>query len=370
MSKNHLRFGSFFLVVRCAFSRLLRGKAEKVVEKPRTIAVANFTTNLGDMIMATPVFRAIKAAHPGCRVIVIGGGKNGELLAGNKDIDHYISASDFSSALAEVRKEKPDMGVALNPSPQEVALLYLGGCRGIATFIHEGFGSRAFRALSSLVLNVSWKTGEYVPLQNLKLLAALGIRSSDTVKYLAVDPATVSKVKAHIGAKGPLLVVSPDAGQDYREWPLERFAAVAAHARTAYGASIAFAGGPNAKEMCRRFTELCGAPVFDGTGQTIEELKALVSFATAVVSNDSGIAYIAEAFGIPAVIVAGVADPKEHPQGSSRAEVIVPQRMEYVLHAKVSDVSMVDSEEARSQMASIPVGAVLDAVDKVFKKRG
>lgn len=373
--KTKLQIEAFVLILLSAVVRVFRGKAEMAVELPKVIAIANFTTNLGDMIMTTPVFRAIKKKYPNAKVVVIGGRKNGELLEGNADIDAYIPANDYWNALFALLRLKPDMGIAMNPSPHEIALLYLSGAQGISVFLHEAFGSRAFRALSSIVSNVVYKPGVYVPLQNLKLLEPLGISDTDTTKRLSVTMSASFKVKAdmknaHVTPESPFVVFAPGAGQSYREWDTARFAEVARYARDAFGAGIAIAGGPGDKKLAKHFAgALSGIPVFDGTSQTIEELKALVSLAHVVVTNDSGIAYIAEAFNVPAVIVVGVSDANEHPKGSPLARVVAPQNQEYVIHSLVSNVDAVDTDAARKQLDSITVPRVIKEFEIAWKSR-
>lgn len=377
--KTKLQIEGFLLVLISALVRPFRGKAEEIVKNPRTVAVANFTTNIGDMIMTTPVFHAIKTAYPGCRVVVIGAGKSRDVLAGNSDVDEYIQAKDVWSALGKLSALKPDMGVAMNPSPHEIALLYLSGAKGVSVFLHEAFLSRAFRALSSLVLNVPYKPGLYVPAQYLKLLEVLGIKSTDTTKHLAVSGEAVSKVKedlkkAGVNPDAPFAVFAPGAGQAYREWETARFAEVARYARDAYGAGIVVAGGPGDKKLAKHFTgalnnSSAGIPVFDGTSQTIEELKALISLAHVVVSNDSGIAYIAEAFNVPAVIIVGISDVNEHPKGSPLARVVAPAVQTVVVRSLVSNVDEVNMESARRMLDAIPVQRVVKEFEVAWKSK-
>lgn len=360
-----------------ALVRPFRGKAETAVKNPHTVAVANFTTNIGDMIMTTPVFHAIKTAYPECRVVVIGAGKSRDVLAGNSDVDEYIQAKDVWSALGKLSALKPDLGIAMNPSPHEIALLYLSGAKGVSVFLHEAFLSRAFRALSSLVLNVPYKPGVYVPAQYLKLLEPLGIKATDTRKYLSVSDEAVSKVKEDLKKAGvnpdvPFAVFAPGAGQTYREWETARFAEVARYARDAYGAGIVVAGGPGDKKLAKHFigalnNSSSSIPVFDGTSQTIEELKALISLAHVVVSNDSGIAYIAEAFEVPAVIVVGISDVNEHPKGSPLAKVVAPAVQTTVVRSLVSNVDEVNMESARRMLDAIPVARVVKEFDVAWK---
>ncbi len=368
---TELKIESVLLVVLCFLVGLVRGNARERIATPKTIAIAHFTTNIGDMIMITPLIHAVKVAHPESRVIVIGGNKNREVLAGNPDIDAYISCAHFWTALFQLTEFKPDLGIAVNPSPHELALLYLSGARGISVFSHPSFTSRSFSLLSHLAMPVLYEEGKYVPRQYMKLLEPLGITSSDTTKHLYSNVDAIEKVKtdlykAHIPES--FAVFAPGAGQLFREWAPERFAEVAKYAHDTHNLGIVIAGGPGDKALAKKFTDaLPGITVFDGTSQTIEELKALVSLSRIVISNDSGIAYIAEAFNVPAVIVVGISDANEHPKGSPLARVVMPARQEFVARSYVSNLDTVNVEGARKHLDSIPVTKVTAELDSILK---
>ena len=60
----------------------------KVPKNAKRIVVVH-NAKLGDMVCATPVFRAIRKHIPDAHLIVIGDSKQ-NLLSGNLDIDEYI----------------------------------------------------------------------------------------------------------------------------------------------------------------------------------------------------------------------------------------------------------------------------------------
>lgn len=370
--KTKLQIESVVLVVLCSLLGFLKGKANRKIDGPKTVAIANFTTNIGDMIMTTPIIHAVKTAYPNARVVVIGGNKNREVLSGNPDMDMYISSAHFWTALFQLAEFKPDLGVAVNPSPHELALLYLSGACGISVFSHPSFKSRSVSILSALAMPVAYEEGKYVPAQYLKLLEPFGIVSNNTTKHLHANVEVLEKVKtdlykAHIPIDA-FLVLAPGAGQIFREWAPERFAEVAKYVNQTFKLGIVIAGGPGDKALAKKVMDtLPGVSVFDATLQTIEELKATVSMAKAVVSNDSGIAYIAEAFNVPAVIIVGISDAAEHPNGSPKGYVVKPDKQEFVVRSLVSNLDMVDVESARRHLDSIPVSRVTAALDAVLK---
>ena len=125
---------------------------------------------------------------------------------------------------------------------------------------------------------------------------------------------------------------------------------------------------PSDKIVAKKIIDaLPSITVFDGTSQTIEELKALVSISRVVVSNDSGIAYIAEAFDVPAVMIVGISDAEEHPKGSPRARVVMPEHQEFVVRSLISNLNTVDIESARRHLGSISTSQVTRELETILR---
>src|SRR5216117_2272988 len=102
---------------------------------------------------------------------------------------------------------------------------------------------------------------------------------------------------------------APRRGQR-RRWPPERFAAVA-HALAAAGERVVITGTIAERPVARRVAKAAG--LGDESvlaGQTaLPGLAALVAAASLVISNDSGVAHLAVAYGIPSVTLFGPVSP-------------------------------------------------------------
>lgn len=262
---------------------------------PATIVVTHLTTNIGDMICATPVFRALAVQYPMARILVVGTVKNGLLLEGFPGIE-YIPFQGTWKTISVLRRLHPSFGIALNPSPRELGILYLAGAARVSVFTNPAFGGRAFRVLSHRALTVPYEPGVFVPRQYLKLLKPFGVTDTNARPQLAVAAEVVRASTAH--HLRPFAVIAPAAGHRFKEWPRERFDALA-RALIDYGLEVVIVGQ-----------------------ESLEELKALVFRAAIVVSNDSGVAQIAYAFDTPSVVIAGVTDWREHHEPSARHRVV------------------------------------------------
>jgi ADP-heptose:LPS heptosyltransferase len=127
------------------------------------------------------------------------------------------------------------------------------------------------------------------------------------------DPGDDTRGTPH-QAGGPLIGIHPGAHAPARRWPAERFAVVADHLAQRFGAQIVLTGGPGEEEIAqavaagttragRALLALCVA------GQTsLGGLAALIDRLDLFIANDTGPAHLADALGTPSVTIFGPAD--------------------------------------------------------------
>jgi heptosyltransferase-2 len=126
----------------------------------------------------------------------------------------------------------------------------------------------------------------------------------------------------------PLVAFAPGAEFGIaKRWPPAYFGQLAALvARTLPGVQIALLGSPNDRETCEQVQaqsgEAAGA-VRNLSGQTsLDDAIALLAQARAVVSNDSGLLHIASALNRPVVALYGSTDPDYAPPLSEIARTV------------------------------------------------
>ena len=129
---------------------------------------------------------------------------------------------------------------------------------------------------------------------------------------LAADARTVAQVQEHIVGDGPLVGFAPGAAfGPSKQWPVERFAAVADALVEQVGARCVLLTGPGEEETKDAFLKLCKHPVLlcDEGKPTIDSLKATISLLDLLVCNDSGPRHIGIAFNVPTVCIMGSTRP-------------------------------------------------------------
>lgn len=369
------KYHRLFLLLCCLAGALWRGRA---VVKPHeiTAVVVVLTGKLGDIVCGTPVLRAIRTALPRARIIAIGGSVLKPLLADSALADECLDIGD-ENIESRIRACHADAGIVTGPSFVSAALLYLAGIPLVVAARVEGGSSpsetRLYRILQRLIVTFPYRIGAYAPRERLRALEPLGIVAEDTRKQLGFSPTGEASVADFFSARGivpgrDLIVgISPSAGNKIKEWPVERFAAVADYLAERHGAKIIITGGKqDAPKACEMLSHM-HTPALDASGAfDLDALKALIARMSLFVSVDTGPIYIAEAFGVSTIDITGPIDENEQPPIGSRHRVVTPPERKrpemFVLNACPHD-----AREARRQAESISVEAVVETIDALLR---
>lgn len=145
--------------------------------------------------------------------------------------------------------------------------------------------------------------------------AVAGVDVSDFRPLFRIEDSERRAVEGALPSR-PFLVMAPGGGRNPRDevaekrWPAERFAALIGMAG-ARGLHVVLLGDSRDSAEASKATALAGdAPVTDLTGRTgWGEAAAVMERCLAFVGPDSGLAHLACAVGIPAVVLFGPTDP-------------------------------------------------------------
>ncbi|SMH62018.1 glycosyltransferase family 9 protein [Azospirillum agricola] len=159
----------------------------------------------------------------------------------------------------------------------------------------------------------------------------------------------------------PLLAIGPTANWLGKEWPAERFAALARRLTAADGplpgARVAvLAAGPE-RERARPLLEALGGQAIDLTGRTDPmAAAACLSRAALYVGNDSGLMHIAAAAGVPTLGLFGPGFPETYGPWGPRARAVTGTMPRDELLRRVAA-----DPGARGLMDGIAEAVVIDA---------
>ncbi len=376
---TYSRYTNFILIILAFVRSLFSGKADQLSKlPPKKIVAIVLTSNVGDMIFATTVFRAIKEKYPESHLTVVGSKKNAITLYGNQDVSQYIvTPSSVWTLIKRLRPIKADYGFSLATGSVDIASMFLSGVKSIACFDVKNAQAqtRSYNMLKKLCIQIPFYIGRYCSKEYLRILEPIGIFSSNTNKYLYYDPAIGGKVRTKYLELGldlktaKIVAISPGAGTKIKQWPEERFAKIADYVSGQTDFKIAVIGGPGDKEEIASFiSNLKDKNFIDAANLSLEELIYFISTCKLLMANDSGPVYMAEAFQVPTIVIVGPTDEFEHPPHGPLNMVVTPKRDQ--APAMRGHLVGYDKKLAREQIEQITVEEVLSALQAMLQKIG
>jgi heptosyltransferase-2 len=273
---------------------------------------------MGDLIMETPGFRALRAGFPEARISLAVPASLAPLIEGAPWFDEIWPLVShragplaiWREARALARGRRFDLAFSLPDSFESALLLRLAGARRIV-----GYARGWRRALLHDAIPLPSEGGRRLLLARestvLGLVTALGREALGTELELFVTKAQQQQaaqlLAAHgIDATAPLVLLAPGASfGPSKLWPADAFAAVG-DALASRGAQIAVIGSPAERGLCAQVVAGMSGTAADLAGSVgLGGLKALVRGARLLVGNDAGARHLAVAFGVPCVITMG-----------------------------------------------------------------
>lgn len=282
---------------------------------PRNVLVVCLR-RIGDVLLATPVVRSIKAAWPDAHVdMLVFKGTEG-VLRGNPDLREVIAVDErqgLFSRLALIARvwRKYDHAISVQSGDRPTLMAWAAGWQ--ATGLAE---PGAHAALKRILLDdaVAFDAkGEHTVASNLKLLAPLGVAplASVTVSW---DVGAEMRARAAFpalatGKPFALLHVSPKFA--YKMWTAAGWAELATWL-AAQGMTVATAGGASPEEQAymAQLAPRMPAGTIDLSGKLdLAALAWLLDRARVYVGTDTAVTHMAAALGVPTVALFGPSSP-------------------------------------------------------------
>ncbi|HET8625807.1 MAG TPA: glycosyltransferase family 9 protein [Thermomicrobiales bacterium] len=280
---------------------------------PRRIAVFR-ALYLGDLLCATPAFRALRGRFPDAEFTLIGLPWARDFVARSPALDRLevfpgypgIAEAAHDPArtatfLARARAARYDLVIQLHGSGVTsngfVAAL---GAR-------ETLGYRAGDD-GRLTASLAYDDGEHEILRWLRLVALAGATTDMALEYprTPADEARADALLAPLAGPGPLVGLHPGARDPDRRWPADRFATLAGALAARHGARLVLTGAAGERPLTAAVRDALTAPALDLAGATdLGTLAAVLARLDLFVGNNTGPIHLAVAVGTPSVMLAG-----------------------------------------------------------------
>lgn len=253
--------------------------------------VAVFPGALGDLLLALPALRALRARHATSFLTLVVT-EPLRALAGRMAVADTVDSLDAAAsagvfdgtALPRWLGGRPCLYSWLGATDPTLRARVGAACSR-ARFFRVERGPGAIHAAEAYLRAVG------APVTGLAVAAAVVPPESSAADALC----------ARVGA--PFLAIHPGAGARRKRWDAAGFVQVAHWWRSTGGAVVSIAGPAEADEPA-----LLGAP--EARDWPLPDLAAVLSRAALYVGNDSGVSHLAGAVGVPGVVVFGATEAR------------------------------------------------------------
>lgn len=300
----------------------LHGAAKRpapLADEVRSVVVVR-ALFLGDLLMATPAWRALRRRFRHAEITLVGLPWAEEFVARVPHlIDRFVPFAGYPG-LAELPYE-PERTAAFLAAQQaygyDLAIQMHGDGTSSNALVAQ-LGACATVGLARpgddrLDVAVPYDDAANEVQRCLAVAAALGAPAGDTRLELGITAQDEAWAEALLGFSngGPLIGMHLGAKDPARRWPPSRFAALATVLQR-QGASIVLTGGPHERLLTVEAASLLDAPALNLSGQTdLGSFAALVRRLDLLVTNDTGASHLAAAMGTPSVVLFGPTRPAQ-----------------------------------------------------------
>ncbi|HWM71692.1 MAG TPA: glycosyltransferase family 9 protein [Steroidobacteraceae bacterium] len=226
-------------------------------------------------------------------------------------VDKRAGLSGLRNLRAQLRGRQFDILLHM-----QLALRASVMARAVNAPIKVGFDRERAREMQWLFTNeqITPRTREHVLDSFFGFLATLGIRERVLRWDIPLPPDAQTYAEKLIPDSQPTLLISPCSSHALRNWPADRYAAVADYAFREHGMRIILAGGPTTLERetgvaIERLLSM-ETPVVNQIGKdTLPQLLALLRRARVLIAPDSGPVHMATMVGTPVIGLYAATNP-------------------------------------------------------------
>jgi len=275
-------------------------------DAPRILLVR--FSSIGDILLTTPLIRALRARHPGARIDALTKRGFAPLLADNPHLDAVLAPVEGESLPALAARLRParythqlDLHGSLRS--RQLRLLLPGRWRGYRKH-------KLARGLLVLTHRNTYPDGTpAVPERYFEAAEGLDVQPDGGPPEFGLGAAAFAEVDAFLAQlttapERELIALAPGAAHMTKRWPLEYWKALA---RTlgAEGKRVVVVGGPDDVDAANEVARVSPAAAAAAGKFGLQATGALLARASALVSGDTGVMHMATGVGTPVVALFG-----------------------------------------------------------------
>lgn len=269
-------------------------------------------SNIGDVVLTTPVMAALKSAFPESFLTVVTSSRAHGILQGSRTVDRVVIYDKSMSwkqklgMILELRHKKYDAVVDLRNTI-------------IPFLVSAKKRSPLFRASKILMRRDKH-------LEILKIMQ-LPVEITQPFQFYNAEEeaALLSKIRIHRPADElePWMVAAPAAASSLKTWKMENYREVIGELLRDFAGFVILAGDKRERELCEPIAAAYPARILNMAGETtLRETAALVARAQLVLTNDSAVMHLGYELERPVAAIFGPTDPEKYGRKSPRVRIL------------------------------------------------
>lgn len=294
-----------------------RKRREKMDEYKSILVVQ--TAFPGDIVLTTPLFKALKKRFPESKLAVLTTPSGYELLRDIKEIDSLITydkkgkdrgMSGFAGMVGQLRDGRFDVCFSPHRSYRTSLLLY-----GAGIPVRVGFSDASLSFLYNRRICRDASLHEVERVLSLLGPFEADVKKADKAPYLEISTKTWSRAKkifdeAGISSNGTVIGVAPGSVWETKRWMADGYASLIDRLMERYDMKVVLIGSPAEKNTGDEILSLATHKPINLIGKTtLRELIAVIDRCQLLIGNDSAPGHIASARMVPVVSIFGPTVP-------------------------------------------------------------
>jgi ADP-heptose:LPS heptosyltransferase len=326
---------------------------------------------LGDIVLTTPLLRAIRLAAPAARITYLADDRYADLLRGHPDVDEVLTLASRARGVRGIaetlavaralRARRFDVAIDLFANPRTALIVRLSGAPVRVGGDHRGRG-RLYTHHPRLPAEPVAATAYH--LAHLEALGAPPL--PDATPRLPL--ATAERVRAALGLAAlfprpadPIVGLHPGASWPGKRWTMAGFAALARHVMDAWGAQVLITHGPGEEARAAELLAVTGRRGAILPPGSWRDLAATLSLLDLYAANDCGAMHVGAAVGTRTVGIFGPSDPATwfpYPRGEGHRVA------EFALACRPCPATACGHREC---LAALPAATVIAAAEDAWR---
>jgi len=273
------------------------------------------TDRIGDVILSTPVIKAVRDFYPNAYIAVMVRPYTKEILEGNLNVDELIVYDKYGTHRSlwnsikfanNLKRKEFDLAIILHPTNRVNLITFAA-----AIPQRVGYNRKCGFLLTKKIKHEKQLGRKHELEYSLDVVRALGIQAKDRSLFMPIKQESERYIneifkRNNLTPQEKIVVLHPGASCPSKRWFPERFAELANRLIEKHNFKIAVVSSKGDLKIANSVIKDIRYPVINLSGETtISQLASLLKKCKLFISNDSGPVHISSAVGTPVISIFG-----------------------------------------------------------------